>query len=267
MGASGSGGDPSHLVRQIVDLFHHSRNIHQKRQLDPILEKVRTLGYASDRVYASLGEDAAAIRLHSNRDDLVLLTTDAILPEFIEKNPYAAGFSAVYVGLDDIYACGGLPTAFSITMEYHDPQMGDQVLQGVLDASQRFRLPLVRGHTVTDANRPGLTSTMIGSCSIPAFISFKDAQAGDAIALVYDAEGQPGALNHLYWNTILNQPADRFLNKRGWIAHAKAHGWIHACKDISNGGILGTLAQFLSYAQKGAHISIDPLYGTPFLQM
>ncbi len=72
--------------------FQAARNVQQKQELDNILVRIKNEGYTTSEIYASLGEDAAAIRLDPLRDELVLLTTDAILPEFIEKSPLGGGF-------------------------------------------------------------------------------------------------------------------------------------------------------------------------------
>jgi len=50
-------------ILRIIDRFHKSRNILQKRELDPILAKVVKEGYKSSQIYASIGEDAAAIQV------------------------------------------------------------------------------------------------------------------------------------------------------------------------------------------------------------
>jgi selenophosphate synthetase-related protein len=253
-------------ILRIIDRFHKSRNILQKRELDPILAKVVKEGYKSSQIYASIGEDAAAIQVDSNSDDLILLSTDAILPSFIQNSPYAAGYSAVYVGLDDIFACGGQPLAISVTMEYGDNALGQQMLQGILDATQKFRIPLIRGHTVTDSKSFGLTSTIIGRSTKSDFISIKDTQAGDLIYLVVDPNGEPGKINRFYWNTILNTDYDTFYQKRSWIQVNHRNGLFHGCKDISNGGILGTLYQLMSYSELGCQIMLNSIENTFFIK-
>ena len=91
-------------LHSIVEKFQNSRNIQEKRKLIPILENIRNNGYKSSQIYASYGEDSAAIQLTPTSKNLILVTTDALLPVFIEKTPYGAGFSAIYVGIDDIFA-------------------------------------------------------------------------------------------------------------------------------------------------------------------
>jgi selenophosphate synthetase-related protein len=251
---------------QITAQFRTSRNVIQKRELEPLLARINKEGYKTSQIFASIGEDAAAIRPSDTSDQLILLTTDSILSNFIQTNPYAAGFSVVYVGIEDIVACGGMPLGISVTMEYSDPKMGQQMLSGILDGTNRFQIPLIRGHTVTDSPIISLTSTVIGKNSISAFISTKSIKSGDHLGIVLDLEGEPGKLNHLYWNTILNSDFDRFYRKRDWISHCKHDDLLHACKDISNGGILGTLYQMVSYRGFGVNIQLDIIENHPIIQ-
>lgn len=244
------------ILLRIIKQFHDSRNIIQKRDLNPILAKIEKEGYKSDQIYASIGEDAAAIKIDPNSDELILLSTDAILPSFIRNSPYAAGVSAVYVGLDDIYACGGEPLAISVTMEYGNNELGKELLQGILDATQKFKIPLVRGHTVTDSLTVSLTSTIVGRTNSSEFISIKNNHENDIIYFVLDPDGSPGEKNKLYWNTILNADPTQFKEKRKWIKNCHRNGWFHCCKDISNGGILGTVYQMMRFSHLGAIIDL-----------
>ena len=93
-------------LQSIVIKFKNSRNIQEKRKLKPILDNISSNGYKTSQIYASYGEDSAAIQLTPTSKDLILITTDAILPVFIEKSPWGAGFSAIYVGIDDILWIG-----------------------------------------------------------------------------------------------------------------------------------------------------------------
>ena len=51
----------------------------------------------------------------------------------------------VYVGIEDIIACGGNPLACSITIGYNSQEIGNQVFRGVIDATNCFHVPLIRG--------------------------------------------------------------------------------------------------------------------------
>ena len=246
-------------LQSIINKFQNSRNIQEKRKLIPILEDIRTNGYNSSQIYASYGEDSAAIQLTPTSKDLILLTTDALLPVFIEKSPYGAGFSAIYVGIDDIFACGGTPLASSITIAYKDEKIGKKIFSGVLDATNVFKTPLIRGHTTTDSPTLAISSTIIGTTTVDHFLSAGGSNSGDFLAVVWDPEGKTSHANKNYWNTITMKTSDEFFHKRSFLSPAIENKYITACKDISNGGILGTLFQMMQYAKLGAEIDLEIL--------
>ncbi len=246
-------------LQSIVKKFKNSRNIQEKRKLKLILDNIHSHGYKSSQIYASYGEDSAAIQLTPTSKDLILLTTDALLPAFIEKTPYGAGFSAIYVGIDDIFACGGTPIASSITIAYNDENMGKEIFKGVLDATNIFKTPLIRGHTTTDSKSLALSSTIIGTAEVDHFLSARGSNSGDFLAVVWDPDGKTSPINNNYWNTITMKTSEEFFHKRSFLTPAIENKFITACKDISNGGILGTVFQMMQYAKLGAVIDLKIL--------
>ncbi|TFH31016.1 MAG: hypothetical protein E4G98_00950 [Promethearchaeota archaeon] len=245
------------MLIKIHQKFHSSRNIQEKQALSPILTKIKNHGYKSSQIHTSIGEDAAALLPWLDSPNFILITTDALLPSFIEKSPRGAGFSAIYVGVDDIMACGGTPIACSTTVAFGNSEIGDQIFQGILEGTRVFRVPLIRGHTTTDAKDLQLTSTIIGSCPRDNYISANGAHCKDFVALVWDTEGKPVKFNPMYWDTITMKTSETFYAKRGFFSALLPLNLLHACKDVSNGGIFGTLYQLLSYSHKGACIDLS----------
>ena len=247
------------ILENIYQRYMNSRNIKEKQKISTIIERIQELGYHGEQVYASFGEDAAAIQVTPESNDLILITTDAILPEFILKSPFGAGFSAIYVGIDDIMACGGTPIACSTIVTYNDKVMGDQIFEGILEATNRFRIPLVRGHTTTDSSHLSLSSTVFGTCKKEHFLSALGAQENDGLAIIWDSDGEPAKANPEYWNTITNKNTTTFYQKRAFLKKCIQNHYFNSCKDISNGGILGTLYQMLYPIKKGGHIDLNLL--------
>lgn len=247
------------ILDEIAFRFQNSRNIREKKRISSIIDRIHKNKVNSDQVFASYGEDAAAIQISTNAENLILMTTDAILPEFIQKAPFGAGFSAIYVGIDDIMACGGTPIACSTIVTYNDSHLGDEIFKGIFEATKRFKIPLVRGHTTTDSSELSLSSTIIGNCKREYFLSALGTQDNDCIAIIWDQDGSPAKANKNYWNTITNKTYEDFYQKREFLRHCISRKYLHACKDISNGGILGTLYQMLKPIKKGVKINLDHL--------
>ncbi|WP_457558215.1 AIR synthase related protein [Candidatus Harpocratesius sp.] len=243
----------------IYNHFHQSRNISEKRRLNPILQKIQMESYSPHIVQKNLGEDAAIIPSKKSNSTLSLITTDAILPEFVKKSPFGAGFSSIYVGIDDIIACGGNPTACSIIVAFPSHKIGNEIMRGILHGTKIFKVPLIRGHSITDSENLFLSSTIVGECPAEYYISSKSAQIGDFLAIVWDREGYPAKANPMYWDTITMKTSEEFYKKRIFFQTLAKKRLIHSSKDISNGGILGTLYQMMQYNGLGAKIELEQI--------
>ena len=124
--------DPGSYLDQFIKELRTFENLERKKMLFPIMKHVRENGYTSKDVIGSMGEDSAGIIVDESGKNLVLLTTDAITEEFSRKNPWAAGFSAIMVGADDIYACGGTPIAASVIISSNQAKVRDDLMGGGL---------------------------------------------------------------------------------------------------------------------------------------
>ncbi len=244
-----------HFVRKL----HGFENLERKTILFPIMKKVREESYRSDKVVSSMGEDAAGIVFDEKEENLVLLTTDAITEEFSKKSPWAAGFSSILVGIDDIYACGGIPTAASVIISSNDAKIRDELMQGILEATHRFEVPLVRGHTSDNTSNVGVSATVIGKIKKDHYISAGGAQIGDDIVIIADFEGKVGESSKYYWNTVTYKSKDVVLKKRHIMPFLAREKVLTASKDVSNGGIIGTLLLLLQFSKKGAKIELEKI--------
>ena len=191
----------SYLIRFIEDL-RNFENIERKKILFPIMEKIKNGSFRSDEVYSAMGEDAASIISGEKGDELILLTTDAITEEFSKKSPWAAGFSAIMVGADDIFACGGTPSAASVIISSDQPEIREQLLDGIIEATHRFEIPLIRGHTSDKTSNVGVSATVIGKIKKKDYISAGGAQVGDNVVIIADFDGRVGKSSKYYWDTV-----------------------------------------------------------------
>lgn len=235
-------------------------NIDRKYLIFPLMEKIRKESFTTKNIFKGIGEDSAAIFLNSPDDEmLVLLTTDAITEEFSNRAPWGAGFSAIMVGIDDIYACGGTALAASCIIASDDPEKREKLMTGILDASRKFKVPLVRGHTSDNTKNVEVSATIVGKILKKDYISAGGAQLGDKIIVVADFDGKVGAVNKYYWDTVTLKDSEEIMKKRSVMNKIASEHVAHASKDISNGGLFGTLLLMVQYSEKGAEIDIEKI--------
>ncbi|NVM17150.1 MAG: hypothetical protein HWN80_05490 [Candidatus Lokiarchaeota archaeon] len=250
------------MLEKIADCIRNNQNIIEKEELNPIVDFISTNSFKSSRIFSDVGQDSAAI--DNNNEMYTLVTTDRIKTSYIEKFPFGAGFSSILVGVDDIYACGGTPLAATIIVSFREQNIGQKMIEGVCNGSNKFRVPIIRGHT-NMKDYYELSSTLIGEIKSSDYISATNAQENDNIILAVDLEGQVGKASNLHWDTVTHKSSEEVLSKRLAMNVIARNHIANSSKDVSNGGIFGTILQLIKYSNVGATINIEKIVIPPAL--
>lgn len=252
------------MLRKIAESIKINKNILEKIEISPIVQYIDYNSFKSSRVFSDIGEDSAAVNY--NDEKYILITTDRIKMNFIEDFPFGAGFSSILVSVDDIYACGGIPIAASIIISVKSVKTCKSILEGICEASKKFQVPIIRGHTNPNGSCYELSSTMIGEIKKENYISAGNAQINDNIIIVVDFDGKIGKANSLFFDTTTFKTSKEVLNKRKAMNVIAEKHLANASKDISNGGIFGTLLQLIKYSGVGANVNINKIKIPPILK-
>jgi selenophosphate synthetase-related protein len=250
------------MLNNIAKSIRENENIKEKREVDPIIQKFNKHCYDSSRIFTDIGEDSASIFFG---EKLVLMTTDRIKTDFIKHFPQGAGFSSILVGVDDIYCCGGVPLAASLIISFKEKDHLDKIIQGAIEASNKFHVPIVRGHTSISRKYYELSSTMVGEIQKEDYISAKSAKTEDVIILAIDDQGKIAESNKLYWDTVTFKTSEDVLFRRRSMNEIARTHLANSAKDIANGGIIGSIMQLCKYSEVGADVSIDKIRIPSFL--
>jgi selenophosphate synthetase-related protein len=250
-------------LKKIAESIRNNQYIIEKIEINPIVQYIDQNSFKSNRIFTDIGEDSASI---DDGDRLILITTDRIRTDFIENFPFGAGFSSILVSVDDIYACGGTPLAASIIISVKNKSTCNELLKGICEGSKKFKVPIIRGHTNINSKCFELSSTMIGEIHKEDYISAGNAQVGDNLLLVVDLNGRIGKANKLYYDTTTFKSSKEVLNNRKAMNLVAKKHIVHASKDISNGGIIGTILQMIKYSEVGADININQITIPPILE-
>jgi len=250
------------MLNKIAKYIRTNRSIIEKTEISPFIQSINGNSYKSPRVFSDIGQDSAAIK--NDNDMLTLFTTDRIKTSYIENFPLGAGFSSILVGVDDIYACGGKPLAVSIIISFRDQILGQKMIDGICKGSKLFKVPIVRGHTnIKEFNE--LSSAAIGEIKRDEYISATNAQDKDKIILAVDFSGKVGRASKLHWDTVTYKSSEEVLNKRKVMNKIAKLKIVNSSKDVSNGGIFGTILQLIKYSKVGADINIEKIVIPPIL--
>ena len=204
-----------------------------------------------------LGEDSAAIG--TNSDEYVLLTTDAIVEDLCLNHPQAAGFNAVLANMMDIYAAGGTPTSFAVALSYSNPEIGEALLDGLINGSQIFRVPIVRGHTNPRSSSTYVVGSATGTVLKTNLLTAGGAESGDILVLLFDKVGQRGESYPLGWDSVTGRSSEEVVRRLSVMNKLAAEQLLTAAKDVSVAGVIGTAGMMLEYSGCGGTLSLDNL--------
>jgi uncharacterized protein len=198
-----------------------------------------------------LGDDCAAI---PDGDGYLLLASEGLLPRFVETDPWFAGWCAVMVNVSDIYAMGGRPIALVDTLWSQTPEASQPIWQGMIAAAQTYNVPIVGGHTHCQSPYNALSMAILGRAK--NLITSFNAKVGDRLLLVSDFRGQPHP-RYPFWDAATKADPVQMRDDLELLPKLAETGLCNTGKDISMGGILGTLLMLLETSRCGAVLEID----------
>ena len=240
----------------ILKLLLSFDGISRKFVLPSIIDKLRLESYNGNTPH-SLGEDSAAIRTES--DEYVLLTTDGIVEDLCLNYPRAAGFNAVLANMMDIYAAGGTPTSFAVALSYSDPAIGEALLDGLINGSQTFKVPIVRGHTNPRSSSTYVVGSATGTVMKANLLTAGGAEIGNVLVLLHDEVGQRGESYKLGWDSVTGRSSDEVLQRLSVMNELASAQLLTAAKDVSVAGVIGTAGMMLEYSGRGGILHLDSL--------
>jgi uncharacterized protein len=207
-----------------------------------------------------IGDDAAAI---PDGDSYLLFAIEGFLNEFVEKEPWFAGWCGVMVNVSDIAAMGGRPLAVVDAVWSRDGERTRPLLEGLGAAASAYGVPLVGGHTNNRNPRGEQLSVAILGRAKRLLTSF-DAAPGDHLLAAIDLRGsyhEPYA----YWDASTAPAIDpgRLRGDLELLPALAEAGLCRAAKDISMGGLAGTLLMLLECSGLGAVIDLGDVPQPP----
>jgi AIR synthase-related protein len=196
-----------------------------------------------------VGDDCAAI---PDGNGYLLLAIEGFMNEFVAGDPWFAGWCGVMVNISDVAAMGGRPLAVVDAVWSDGEEQAAPVLRGLREASERFGVPVVGGHTNVRTDRGQLSVAILGRAK--RLLTSFDAKAGDILVAAIDQRGryrEPFS----NWEAATDAPGARLRGDLELLPEIAEAGLSRAAKDISQGGIIGTATMLAECS--GVGISID----------
>jgi AIR synthase-related protein len=240
------------LVRELQSALgvQHKRDIQTAARLLP-----RARGGPWGAAEVRVGDDTAAI---PDGDGYLLFAAEGMWPELVASEPRFAGYCAVMVNASDVYAMGGRPLAIVDAIFADGAEAAEPILQGMADASERFQIPIVGGHTNLRSPYPALAAAVLGRAR--RLLTSFDARPGDELVVAVDLRGRMHP-RHAFWNASTDAAPARLRADYALLPRLaeEGDGMVVAAKDISMGGIAGTALMLCEASGVGATLRLDAI--------
>ncbi len=205
----------------------------------------------------AIGDDCAAI---PDGDGWLLLAIEGFVDDFVNQMPWLSGYSSVLVNVSDIAAMGGRPIAVVDALWSKDMQPASDVMQGMAEASARYGVPVVGGHTNNRSDTGHLAVAILGRAK--KLLTSFDAEPGDMLLMAIDLRGQFEG-DQPYWNASTRAPAARLRADLDLLPQIAEEGLSKAAKDISMAGIAGTALMLAECSRVGIDIDLAAIPRPP----
>ncbi len=242
------------------------RGFAHKRDIGEVMTRLQAAlpgGLNAQAAAVAVGDDCAAI---PDGDGYLLFAIEGFVDDFVNESPWFAGYCGVMVNVSDIAAMGGRPLAVVDAVWSRGMSPADAVLAGMAEASRRYRVPIVGGHTNNRSERGQLAVAILGRAN-KLLTSFA-ARPGDQLLMAVDLRGTYDG-DKPYWNASTTAPDERLRGDLELLPMLAERDLCDAAKDISMAGAVGTALMLLECSGVGATINVDAIprpQGVPMLR-
>lgn len=231
----------THQLRQSLSLL-------QKQDIQTAAQALGGTAWAGANVL--IGDDCAAI---PDGDTYLLFAAEGMLPQLVETDPWFSGWCAVMVNISDIAAMGGRPIAIVDALWSQSATATGDIWDGMKAAAQTYGVPIVGGHTNCHSPYNALAVAILGRAT--HLITSFNAQPGDRLLMAIDMRGKRHP-HYPFWNAATTADPVQLRANLALLPHLAESGLCDAGKDISAGGIIGTLLMLLETSGCGATLDL-----------
>jgi len=248
------------MLSTLAAHLKRSLSLQSKQEIQTASQALK-VGQAWSSPDVLLGDDCAAI---PDGEGYLLLAAEGMLPQLVETEPWFAGWSAVMVNVSDIYAMGGRPIAVVDTVWSQSTREAEALWAGMQAAAQAYNVPIVGGHTNCHSSYNALSIAILGRAQ--RLITSFNAQPGDVLLVATDFRGKPHP-DYPFWNAATEADPVQLRENLAILPYLAEVGLCDAGKDISMGGIVGTLLMLLETSGCGAVLNLEQIPCPPELSL
>ena len=238
-------------LSELITSLKASLSILNKQDIQTAASALGQYAQNSSGAKILLGDDCAAI---PDGDGYLLLAAEGIWPQLVEQDPWFAGWCAVMVNLSDVAAMGGISIALVDALWSQSTEASQPIWEGMQAATTAYGIPIVGGHTNCHSPHTGLAVSILGKAQ--HLISSFEAKPEDALIMVIDMAGSYYG-DYNFWNAATHGKPTQLRKQLACLPKLAESKLCHAGKDISMGGLAGTLLMLCEASNCGATLNLD----------
>lgn len=236
-------------LQNLVERIAVSKGFSRKKNIQAPL---KMFAWDPEKMLDPIGDDAAIL---VTNDGYLLVSCDGIIPKLVQDEPRWAGYCAVLVSVSDIYAMGGRPLAVVNMLSAPDDETASLIAEGMAEGCRKLGVPMVGGHYLPEESE-GVATAIIGKAS--HLLRATQGKAGQSLLIAIDLNGKP-VKHYLQWDSTSNKEPQELQRKLEIMPTLAERGLASAARDISNAGIIGTIAMLAENTGCGARIQLDQI--------
>lgn len=244
------GGVNTMNLSEIVEQLHVHPSILSKLSINQAISMLDLTQESEGRP----GDDAAILS-RSDGSGYDLFAGEGFIPEFVNDDPWFAGWCAIMVNISDIAAMGGEAIGVVDQIWSPDAPTAAPLMQGMKDASRAYGVPILGGHSNLSASELNLAVSVFGRAQ--ALITSFDAEPSDVLIAAIDHRGEYRNFDNFF--AAEKAPNDRLKGDLALLPKLAEMGLVTAGKDISQGGIAGTALMLAECSNVGICMDLNAL--------
>ncbi len=242
---------PELALEELITALRTAPAWQRKREIEVLAGELMTSTPLIEGRPVLVGDDTAAI---DTGEGYLLLAAEVMYPPLVRADPYLAGKYAILANVNDIYAMGGYPLALVDVILATGTEEAAAILRGLRDGCARYGVALVGGHLTAAGDTTSVAACILGRAK--KLLSSFEVQPGDILLHATNLRGEFHPQSR-FWNCSAHL-SDADLGRDLAILPAIAEaGWCRAGRDVSMGGIFGSLLMLLELSGLGAVIDLE----------
>lgn len=235
----------------LISFLQKSVSILDKQDIQTAANTIGQYVRTADGDPIRLGDDCAAI---PDGDSYLLLAAEGLWPQLVTQDPWFAGWCAIMVNISDIASMGGTPIAVVDTLWSQSVASSTPLWQGMQAAARAYNVPIVGGHTNCHSPYDGLAVAILGRAQ--QLITSFDARPGDDLVMVVNMAGSYYG-DYPFWNAATTADPAMLRQQLELLPQLANTNLCNAGKDISMGGLVGTMLMLAEASGVGATLNLD----------